>query len=112
MLIRRLSLKSVTVDKRLYTTIEWIEEYYAHRRSKDHHSLFNGRKVFDAEKGELSINMVAKEMGLHKASVDYYVRTGKLKTIRRGTYHVVLRKDLEAFLLEKYGNHMEIAKDA
>lgn len=112
MLIRRLSLKSVTVDNRLYTCLEWIEEYQKNKRSKDHNSLFNGRKVFDPEKGELSAQMVSKELNVHVASVHYYIKTGQLNTVRKGSYHVIMREDLANFVSKKWGNIQEIAKDA
>lgn len=68
--------------------------------------------MFDSERGELSISMVAKELNLHRASVDYYVKTGQLRTIRKGTYHVILRDDLSQFMANKYGNIEEIAQNA
>jgi hypothetical protein len=101
MLIRRLSLKAVKVNEKWHTCEEWIEEYYDNKRSKDLHSVFNGRKVFDPERGELSVNMVAKELGVVKTAVQYYLETGRLKSIRKGHYHVILRPELERFMAEE-----------
>lgn len=89
------------------TCEEWIEEYYENKRSKDVHSIWNGRKVFDPEKGELSLNMVAKELGLAKPTMYYYIHSGKLKSSRKGHYVVVLRDDLEKFKAEYSSNKME-----
>jgi hypothetical protein len=98
-LIRRLSLKAKKVDDKWHTCEEWIEEYYENKRSKDLHSIFNGRKVFNSL--ELSANMVAEELGVHKNSVIYYIRTGRLKSFRRGQYHVVDRAELDRFIAEE-----------
>ncbi len=93
------------------TCDEWIEEYYDHKRSKDEHSIWNGRKVFDPNRGELSLNMVARELGLAKVTMYYYIHSGKLKSYRKGHYIVVLRDDLERFKVEQYGQE-DIANNA
>ena len=112
MLIRRLSLKAVKRGGKLYTCEEWIEEYYENRRSKDLHSIFNGRKVFNEAQGELSMNMVAKELGVGKSHVQYYLETGRLKSIRRGKYHVILRPELERFISEEMEERKDISQNA
>lgn len=112
MLIRRLSLRSVKKGRRLYTCQEWIEEYYENRRSKDLHSIFNGRKVFDEAGGELSVNMVAKELGLDRAHIQYYLDTGRLKSIRKGKYHVILRSELERFMSEDMEERKDVSQNA
>jgi hypothetical protein len=112
MLIRRLSLKAVKRGGKLYTCEQWIEEYYENRRSKDLHSIFNGRKVFNEAEGELSVAMVAKQLGVGKTHVQYYLETGRLKSIRRGTYHVILRPELERFIAEELEDCEDISQNA
>lgn len=89
------------------TCDEWIEEFYENKRSKDLHSIWNGRRVFDPEKGELSLNMVAAELGLAKPTMYYYIHSGKLKSYRKGHYVVVMRDDLERFKVEHYRSEKE-----
>lgn len=105
-LIRRLSLRSVRKNDKLMTCEEWIEEYQENKRSKDLHSTFNGRKVFDSARGELSMNMVAENLGVHKTMVMYYIKTGRLKSTRKGAYHVILDTELERFKAEEL-EHVE-----
>jgi hypothetical protein len=105
-LIRRLSLKAVRKNDKLLTCEEWIEEYQENKRSKDLHSTFNGRKVFDSSRGELSMNMIADALGVHKTMVMYYIKTGRLRSTRKGAYHVILDTELERFKAEEL-EHVE-----
>lgn len=110
-LIRRLALKAVKRGRVLYTCEEWIENYYENWHSKDLHSTFNGRKVFDREKGELSKNMVVEDYGLPHTSIDFWIRIGKLKTVRKGSYHVIMRPEIERFIAEDL-KHYEMVNEA
>lgn len=69
-------------------------------------SIFNGRKVFDPDKDELSISMVAKELGVSTCTVRNHIYNGRLKTFRKGHYHVITRAELNKYLQEKpvHGN--------
>jgi len=107
-MIRRLSLKSKKIDGKLYTCDQWIEEFLENKRNKDFHSIFNGRKVFDPDKGELSLSMVAKELNLAKRTLFYYIHSGKLKSHRKGHYIVVLRENLEQFKVAQWGDKYDI----
>src|SRR6266404_31777 len=110
-LIKRLALKAVKRNRVLYTCEEWIEEYYEHKRSKDFHSSYNGRKVFDESKGELSIRMIEKEYGLPYTALCWWIRVGKLHTVKKGAYHVVMKAELERFMAEDL-KHYELEKEA
>ena len=109
--MRRLSLKSIKRDGKLYTCQEWIDDYYDKFRSKDYHSIFNGRKVFDPEKGELSLAMVAKELDIAKTTVMYYVNSGRLKTFRKGAYYVVYEHELERFKDMEFRRYEELQQN-
>lgn len=99
-LVRRLSLKARKHEGKLYTCQEWIDEYQANYRSKQLHSTWNGRKVFDRERGEYSIQDVAKILNTSEDNVEYWVRNGRLKTIRKGFYRVIMKEELERFAAE------------
>ncbi len=96
----------------MYTCEQWIEEYYENKRSKDLHSFFNGRKVFDESRGELSVSMVASELGVAKTNINYYIKTGRLKTFRKGHYHVVLRSEFERFIAEELQHNEVVSQNA
>ena len=111
-LIRRLSLKAVKRCDKLYTCEEWIEEYYENKRSKEVHSIFNGRRVFDPALGELSVRTVAKELGVHEKCVNYYITTGRLKVTRKGHYLVIAREELQRFISEEMEDVEDVAQNA
>lgn len=100
-LVRRLSLKAKKVEGKLYTCQEWIDEYYDDYRSKQLHSTFNGRRVFDHSRGEYSILDAAKILDMNFKNIEYYVRTGKLKSIRKGCYVVIMKEELDRFAAEE-----------
>ena len=91
-------LKSTKLRGKLATTKKWIEEYEAFKNSKDFHSTYNGRRVFSETKGELSVTMLMQRLGLSRTAVMYYITSGKLKTFRKGFYHVTTEKELARFL--------------
>ncbi len=109
-MISRRSLQAIRRDNRYYTTQAWIDDYYKHYRSKDYHSIYNGRRLFDEEKGIYSIQMVAKIMNTTGPTVLGWIRWGKLKSIRKGNYHVILQEDLELYM-QTFGNK-DIAQNA
>lgn len=94
------------------TCEEWIEEYQENKRSKDLHSVFNGRKVFDPASGELSINQVCEALGKANNTVRYYIKTGRLRTERKGAYYVILQSELDRFIAEEMEDREDIANNA
>lgn len=56
--------------------------------------------MFDRDRGELSKNMVVEDYGLPHTAIDFWIRVGKLKTVRKGHYHVIMKPELERFLAE------------
>jgi hypothetical protein len=104
LLIRRLSLKAVKVNGKWHTCEEWIELYYENKGSKQLHSMFNGRKVFDEARGELSSQTVADELGISKQCVSYHIKAGNIKSTEKGGYIVILRSDLEEFKAKREFN--------
>lgn len=106
-LIKRKSLKAKKVFGRWVTCQKWIDEYYENWHSKDLHSIFNGRKVFDPAEGRYSVRQVSEIVGKTKAIVEGHIRYGKLKTVRTGSYHVILEKDLKEYLDKYYPEQLE-----
>jgi len=107
-LIKRLSLKAVKKNGKILTTKAWIDEYYTNKRSKCLHSIYNGRKVFSREKGDLSVSMVMKDLNLSRTTVFHYINNGRLKTYRKGHYHVIRQEELERFVEQEYRGHKEL----
>lgn len=106
-LIRWQSLKAVKVNGKLHTCVEWIEEYQATKDNRQLHSTYNGRKVYDEEKGLFSLKTVCEQTGLSRPTLDFHMSTGRLKTRRKGMYYVVTKESLDnfkAYLAEKEKN--------
>ena len=52
------------------------------------------------------MNMIADALGVHKTMVMYYIKTGRLRSTRKGAYHVILDTELERFKAEEL-EHVE-----
>lgn len=96
--VGRKSLKAVKRNDVLHTTEGWLREYKKNSRNKEITSRFNGMKTFDERKGEYCVKRVAKMLGLKRQQVYWLIYTGQLKTIRKGSYHVVTQESMDAYL--------------
>ena len=95
---QRRSLQAVKINKVLHTTEGWLTEYRKNSRNKEIVSRFNGRKTFDPRYDEFSTKKVAKLLGIKKQRVYWLIYTGQLKTIRKGSYHVITQDSLNSYL--------------
>lgn len=104
--IWRKALKKRKIDKQTFTSDEWIEEYMAELHSKQTHSSYNGRKVFDQDKGELSIKMVAERLQTSEFCISWHIKHGRIQAYRKGTYWVIPEAQLIRVqqVLEEYRN--------
>lgn len=93
--IRYTTLKAKKINDVLYTTNEWIEEYRKHLCSKQEHSRYNGRNVFDKEKGEYSLQMASEMTSIPVHTLYYMIDTGKIKAFRRGVYWVITDQEIQ-----------------
>ena len=93
--IWRKSLKAKKDGKRTFTTQEWIDEYTEYWRSKQEHSLFNGEKVFDKDRGHFSVEMLAKEFNVKPQMIYDMIKEGKIKHFRKGNYIIISREEVD-----------------
>ena len=56
--------------------------------------------------------MCANELGVGKSHVQYYLETGRLKSFRKGHYHVILRSELDRFIAEELETIKEVSHNA
>ncbi len=89
-------LKRKKINGKLYTTKEWLQEYEEALNSRQEHAVFNGKPVFNPEKGEYSIEQFAKLIGQEPHNVYWHMTLGKIKAIRRGYYWVIRKDQLQA----------------
>jgi hypothetical protein len=99
--MKRYVIKSKKIDGVLHTTPEWLDEYLKMKDCKDHHARWNGRPVFDEEKGLLSVNMVAARLGMARMNVLNRIMRGEICAIRRGSYYVIPQAQLDLYLQEQ-----------
>lgn len=88
-------LKCKRNGRRVWTTQEWLEEYLAHWRSKQEHSMFNGEKVFNKEKGHYSAIMAGEYLGVKPQLIYDMVKEGKLKHLKKGYFTVIQKEELD-----------------
>jgi excisionase family DNA binding protein len=60
-------------------------------------STFNGELVFDSNKGQYSVNQVAKMLGVPPQKIYYATRSGKLKAFRKGAAWVIDVSEIETY---------------
>lgn len=65
-----------------------LDDYDKQRYSRAT-SIYKGEKIFDEEKGLISIDKAAKMLGIEKQKLYYAARTGKLKAVRKRCSWVV-----------------------
>lgn len=65
-----------------------LADYRKHKYSRAR-SVFNGELVFDPNKGQYSVNQVAKMLNVPPQKIYYATRSGKLKAYRKGAAWVI-----------------------
>lgn len=82
-----------------YTTKEWLNEYLSNRFNRQR-VYYNGAPLFDFLKGEWSVKMTAAYLQCTIQHVHFLLRTGRIKSFRRGSYHVVFKDSVTQMLSE------------
>ncbi len=95
--VKRKSLKAVTRNDVICTTLGWLMEYKKHRRDKELRSRYNGMKTFDEKKGEYCVKRAAEQMGMKRMDVYNAIYAGLLKTTRKGTYHIITQDNIAEY---------------
>ena len=78
------------------TTEKWVQEYKDNRFNREI-ILFQGKPIFDVDKGRLSVKMVSEILEISVRTVHFFIAKGMLKTTRTGYFHVIARKDMLDF---------------
>lgn len=69
-----------------------LDEYRANKYNREEYKV-DGEKVFDVEKGDFSVNQIAKLLGHPVAHIYYLIRIGDLKSYRKGWALVIKKED-------------------
>lgn len=91
----RKALKTKKVLGRTHTTRAWLKEYNDDLYSRQKHSIFNGEKTFNPEKGEYSFKQAAALLGVCQYQLYWRFKIGKFKAIRRGYLWVITADQLQ-----------------
>jgi len=71
-----------------------IDSYLQNKFSRED-ALFNGEKIFDIDKGQLNVLMVAKLLKVMPQRVYYMLRRGDMPFEKKGQYIVIHLCELE-----------------
>ncbi|NGX55311.1 MAG: hypothetical protein KR126chlam2_00944 [Chlamydiae bacterium] len=93
--IKQKKLKA-TKKTRWEIDLKDLEEYRRNKYSRKK-SMFQGELLFDNEKGYYSVKQVSKMLAIPAQKVYYALRTGMLKSTRKGAAWVVHTDDLNFY---------------
>ena len=93
--IKQKKLKA-TKKTRWEIDLKDLEEYRRNKYSRKK-SMFQGELLFDNEKGYYSVKQVSKMLAIPAQKVYYALRTGMLKSTRKGAAWVVHTDDLNQY---------------
>lgn len=71
-----------------------IEKYQRSKFTREE-VIFQGERVFDAEKGHLNVLMVAKLLRIKTYQVYNLIKRGEIKVHKKGRWNVIYREELE-----------------
>lgn len=104
--IKQNKLKAKKDTTRWTINLKDLEEYRKNKYSRSK-SMFDGSLLFDNTQGYYSVNQVAKILGVPAQKIYYALRTGMLKSIRKGAAWIMHLDHIEEYktlLLEKKAN--------
>lgn len=94
-IIRRKVLKARRIQGKLHTTREWLQDFLDHKDSRQLHSTYNGRKVFDEKRGEYSTITAAKSLNVDVKRLYYFMMLGKAQPYYKGQYAIFTAEEIE-----------------
>lgn len=92
--IKSKRLNAVKVKKHWCFTQEDWDKYHNSRYDRKH-SIRNGRRIYDVEKGVLSPSMIAKEYNVDVQQIYYILRKNILPHERVGFAYVIKKNEFE-----------------
>lgn len=93
--IKQNKLKA-TKKTRWEIDIKDLEEYRKNKYSRSK-SMFGGELLFNNDKGYFSVNQVARMLGIPAQKVYYALRTGMIKSSRKGAAWVINVEDINRY---------------
>ncbi len=94
--IKQKKLKATKDATRWTIHLDDLNEYRRNKYSRTK-SMFQGELLFDANKGYLSVNQVAKLLNIPAQKVYYATRIGLMKAIRKGAAWVIHTDDVKQY---------------
>ena len=86
--IKQKKLKAIKDKTRWTIHVDDLEEYRRNKYSRSK-SMFDGGLLFDNKEGFHSVNQVAKILGVPAQKIYYALRSGMLKSSRKGAAWVI-----------------------
>lgn len=78
----------------IVTSKRWLDEW-ASRKKQKAFQRFNGKSMYNKDKGEMNSKEVMETLGITKGAFFHYVYTGKIKFTRKGAYYIFHSEDVE-----------------
>ena len=96
-------LKAYKIDEKWLIYKKDLQEYDERRYSREFHSSFYGKPIFDDEKGYVSVDKASLIIGVPKQKIYYAIRRRILPAKRKKAAYVLYVEDLMKykFSLEK-----------
>ena len=89
-------LKATKETTRWTINLDDLDEYRTQKYSRAK-SIFDGKLLFDNQKGFFSINQVAEMLSVPAQKIYYATRVGLLKASRKGAAWVIHTTDIEGY---------------
>ena len=106
--IKRGTLEGKRINGRIYTTKEWLLDFMSDQRNVERLKEY-GKKIYDPKLGTYTMEQVSKILDINVSSVYHLVYNGYIRTIRRGTSHIVPEEELNK--AKEYINLKKSAKN-
>lgn len=91
--IREKKLRAYKHDDTFKVFLMDLVDYDRQRYSRVN-SVIDGEKIFDEEKGSVSVERASQMIAVPRQKLYYAVRTGMLKSIKKGNTYVIKVEDL------------------
>lgn len=100
MTVRNKLVKSHKIKNKLYIRKSDLDEYRLSKFNGDARK-HQGQYIFDIEEGRLSIHQIVKLYKIPKQHLYYILRRGYIKAHRVGAAWLIMKEDIEDYILRK-----------
>jgi excisionase family DNA binding protein len=93
--IKKGLLNASKVDGKYYVSLRMLDEYQKNRYNR-RHSIFEGKPLLS--ENEFTIRETSEKLNLNLTHLYYLVRSGAIKSIRRGNHYIIKQEYIDQYL--------------